>query len=232
MKVACCWSGGKDSVYAYWKAVAQGHAVRYLVNFSSTAGFGRNAFHGVRDELICMQSEAMGIRMIQRKTNWESYEQAFREVIKELRHVGIEGLVTGDMDIIEHREWTEKICSEFGLKALMPLWGLNREEILKGFIAEGFESIVVCLKADILNDRWLGHRIDKKFISDLQAYGKNCSLDICGENGEYHTFVVDGPAFRKRISVTLGDKVLSEGYWFQDIAQATLTYKAHTNEKA
>jgi uncharacterized protein (TIGR00290 family) len=226
MKVACCWSGGKDSCYACWKAVAQGRDVRYLVNFVSPAGFGKNAFHGVKREIVHLQSEATGIPMIQRVTTWEGYEQTFREVMNELRKRGIEGLITGDIDMMEHRTWTEKMCGEFGLKALMPLWKLDRKEIVTGFIEDGFESIVVCLKADILDDKWLGRRIDKKFMSDLQAYDRNCSVDICGENGEYHTFVVDGPAFHKRISVALGNKVLSEGYWFQDIARATLIEKA------
>ncbi|OGO02111.1 MAG: hypothetical protein A2Y59_04680 [Chloroflexi bacterium RBG_13_52_14] len=232
MKVACCWSGGKDSCYAYWKAKDQGHDVRYLVNFVSPAEFGKNAFHGVKREIVHLQSEATGIPMIQRVTTWEGYEQTFREVMNELRKAGIEGLGTGDIDMMEHRTWTEKMCSEFGLKALMPLWKLDRKEIVKGFIEDGFESIVVCLKADILDDKWLGRRIDKKFMVDMQKYQQSHDIDICGENGEYHTFVVDGPAFRKRISLTLGEKILSEGYWFQDIAKATLTYKAHTNEKA
>jgi uncharacterized protein (TIGR00290 family) len=226
MKVACCWSGGKDSCFACWKAVALGHDVRYLVNFASATGFGRNAFHGVRNKLLRMQSEATGIPMIQRVTTWEGYEQTFREAMNELREKGIEGLVTGDTDIIGHRQWTENMCNEFGFKALLPLWGLAREEILNGFIEDGFESIVVCLKADIMDDGWLGRRIDRKFMVDMQKYQQSHDIDICGENGEYHTFVVDGPAFRKRISVTLGNKVLSEGYWFQDIARATLIEKA------
>lgn len=226
MKVACSWSGGKDSCYACWKAKAQGHDVRYLVNFASTGGFGRNAFHGTRNRLLLMQSEATGIPMIQRETNWEGYEQTFREVMSELCKVGIEGLVTGDIDMIEHRQWTENMCNEFGFKALLPLWNLAREDILKGFIDDGFETIVVCLKADIMDDKWLGRRIDRKFMADIRDYQQTHSVDIYGENGEYHTFVVDGPAFRKRISVTLGDKVLSEGYWFQDIAQAIFSEKA------
>ena len=128
--------------------------------------------------------------------------------------------------MIEHRTWTENICGEFGIKALLPLWKLDREEILKGFIENGFESIVVCLKADASDARWLGRKIDRWFMAELQDYQRNHSFDICGENGEYHTFVVDGPCFRKRISITPGDKVLSEGYWFQDIAKAKLTRKA------
>jgi diphthine-ammonia ligase len=225
MKVACCWSGGKDSCYAFWKAVALGHDVRYLVNFATIASSGRNASHGLRNELIRLQAEAAGIPLIQRETTWQGYEQSFREVMNELRNKGIEGLVTGDIDIVEHRTWTENICGEVGLEALLPLWKLDRREIMTGFVDEGFESIVVCLKAEILDETWLGRRIDRNFISELLDYGQGCHVDICGENGEYHTFVVDGPAFHKRISVTLGGKVLSEGYWFQDITQAKLVEK-------
>lgn len=226
MKAACCWSGGKDSCYAYWKAIAQGHDVRYLVNFVTSAGFGKNAFHGVKREVVRMQSEATRVPIIQRDTTWERYEQTFREAMRELLQEGIEGLVTGDMDIEEHRTWTENMCNEIGLKALMPLWKLDRKEILKGFIEDGFESIVVCLKADILDERWLGRRINKEFMADMQKYQQSHDVDLCGENGEYHTFVVDGPPFKQRISIDPGDKVLSEGYWFQAIIKAKLTAKA------
>jgi diphthine-ammonia ligase len=225
VKVACCWSSGKDSCYASWKALSEGHDVRYLVNFVSPAGFGKNAFHGVKSKIVSLQSKAMKVPMIQRETTWEGYEQAFREVMGKLREMGIEGLVTGDIDMIEHRTWTENMCNEFGLKALMPLWQLDREKILTGFIDDGFESIVVCLKADSCDDRWLGRKIDRVFMAELQDYSRSHSFDICGENGEYHTFVIDGPSFQKHISITPGNKVFSEGYWFQDIEKAKLIRK-------
>lgn len=224
MKVACSWSSGKDSCYACWKAIAQGHDVRYLVNFVSSEGFGKGAFHGVKSEIVRLQSEATGIPMIQRVTTWAGYEKAFREVMAELREKGVQGLVTGDIDVEEHRTWTEDMCGEFGFKALMPLWQFDRKEIMTGFIKDGFESVVVCLKADAMGEEWLGRRINKKFMSDLQKYERN--VDICGENGEYHSFVVNGPIFKKRISMSKGEKVFNEGYWFQDIVKAKLTRKA------
>jgi diphthine-ammonia ligase len=226
MKVACCWSGGKDSCYACWKAIAQGYDMRYLVNFVTSAGFGKNAFHGVKREVVRMQSEATGVPIIQRDTTWERYEQTFREVMTRLREEGIEGLVTGDMDVEEHRTWTENMCSEFGLKALLPLWKIDRDEMLKGFIDDGFETVIVCLKADATDARWLGRTIDLGFMAELQDYGRSHSFDICGENGEYHTFVIDGPSFHKHISITPGEKIFSEGYWFQDIIKAELVRKA------
>jgi len=231
VKVACLWSGGKDSCLACWKAIAEGLDVCHLVNFIS-AESGRDSFHGVRRELICMQSEAVGIPLIQRETTWESYEKVYRGVMHELRGMGIDGLVTGDMDVVEHQRWVEGICSEFGLRALMPLWGLDSEGILRGFIDEGFEAIVVCLKADLFDGKWLGRKIDEQFITDLQDFRQNPDFHICGENGEYHTLVVDGPSFQKRISLTPGDKVGREGFGFYDIDQAKLTQKAKGNEKA
>ena len=231
MKVACLWSGGKDSCFACHKAIAEGLDVCHLVNFIS-AESGRGSFHGVRRELVCMQSEAVGIPIIQRETTRETYEKVYRGVMQELRGMGIDGLVTGDIDLLEGRAWVEGICSEFGLRAVMPLWGLGPEETLRGFIDEGFEAIVVCLKADLFDEKWLGRKIDEQFITDLRDFRQNPSFHICGENGEYHTFVIDGPIFQKHISLTHGDKVWREGFGFFDIDEAKLTQKAMGNENA
>jgi len=224
VKVACSWSGGKDSCLACWKAMAGGHDVRYLVNFVST-GLGKDSFHGTKAELMHMQSEAVSIPMIQRETTWDGYEKEFRDVMKRIREEGIEGLVTGDMDILEHRKWVEDMCREFDLQPLLPLWGLGREAILGEFIGAGFEAVVVCVKGDFLGEEWLGRVIDERFVVDLQDNSRSSGLDICGENGEYHSFVVDGPIFRQRISVTLGGRTWRDGYGFLDVDNARLIKK-------
>ncbi len=223
MKVACSWSGGKDSCLACWKALAEGLDVCYLVNFVSVQ-FGRESLHGVKRELMRLQSEATTIPMVQRRTTWEGYEDAFREVMTELRELGIDGLVTGDMDVIEHRTWVENKCSEFGLKPVLPLWGFAPDEVLGEFIDEGFEAVVVCLKAELMDGSWLGRRIDREFMSDLKS-SQDPGFNICGENGEYHSFVIDGPLFQKRISFAYGDKVWRDGYGFLDIERAELVLK-------
>lgn len=224
MKVACSWSGGKDSCLACWKAMAEGYDVRCLVNLVS-AGEGRDSFHGVKGELMCMQSEAMQIPMIQRQTTWEGYEQVFKEIMQELREMGVEGLVTGDMDIVEHRQWVENTCREFGFKPLLPLWGLSPEGVLGDFIDERFEAVVVCVKSDALGEEWLGRNIDKRFMEDIKGYGLNSGVNICGELGEYHSFVCDGPLYKRRISLTHGAQVWRDGYGFLDITEAELTEK-------
>ena len=223
MKAACLWSGGKDSCFACWRARAEGNEVCRLVNFLS--GDGRDAFHGVRQELMCLQSEALGIPIIQRETTPETYETVYRGVMEELRAMGIEGLVTGDMDVVEHREWVDSHCREVGLEALMPLWGQSPEALLSDFVEAGFEAVVVCVKKDFFDETWLGRRLDEQLVADLHAIGVTPGFHVCGENGEYHTLVVDGPCFAKRIHVARGEKVWRDGYGFFDIGRARLVDK-------
>lgn len=225
MKVACLWSGGKDSCLALWKVMAQGLETRCLVNFLS-AEFGRSAFHRVRADLIRLQSEALGIPLVQRETTSGNYEQVYRSVMRELRTTGVEGLVTGDIDLADGRLWVESNCREFGLEPLMPLWNIAPHEVMRQFIEEGFEAVVVCVRADVLGGEWLGRRVDRQFVADLAELGHKPGVHVCGENGEYHTLVVDGPPFRKRLSIAPGRKVWRDGYGFLEIDHAELASKA------
>jgi uncharacterized protein (TIGR00290 family) len=224
VKAACLWSGGKDSCLALWKARAQGLEICYLVNFLS-AELGRTAFHRVRPDLIQLQSEALGIPLIQRETASENYEQVYRAVMQELRAMGIEGLVTGDIDLAEGRAWVEGNCREFNLEAVMPLWSIAPEEVMGQFIGEGFRALVVCVRADLFGGDWLGRKVDREFVASLHASHSKPGFHICGENGEYHTLVTDGPPFRKRISVARSDKTWRDGYGFLEIDRAELAPK-------
>jgi uncharacterized protein (TIGR00290 family) len=163
--------------------------------------------------------------MIQRETTWEGYEGAFREVMRQLQEFGIEGLITGDMDLIEHRQWVENMCHEFDFKPVLPLWGLTRDEVMGGFINDGFEAVVVCVKSDVMGSEWLGRTIDNQFVADLRTLSTKNDVDICGENGEYHTYIFDGPMFRKHISLTYGGSISADGYGFLNIKGAELTDK-------
>lgn len=212
MRVAVSWSGGKDCCYACYKALSRRFEVVCLVNMVSRNG--RVTAHGLDQKLIVAQSEAIGIPLLQRRTSWEDYEKTFKEVLAELRDkLGVEGLVFGDINVQEHLEWVDRVCSEVGLKAIEPLWGLNVKEVLRGFVDAGFEAIVVSAKADIFGEEWLGRKVDKSFIEDLMKLRELNDFDICGERGEYHTFVLDGPIFKKKIKILDAKKVLKEGYW-------------------
>ena len=226
MKVIVSWSGGKDSCFACYLALAQGYEVSYLVNFISRE-FRRVSFHGTRARLISRQAQAIGIPLVQYAVppDMSLYEQTFKKAVSALKRNGVEGMVFGDIYLQEHRDWIERVCQELGITPLLPLWGMAPERVLGGFIEAGFEAIITSAKADIFDEEWLGRRIDRSLRFDLKKLGEGKEFDVCGEQGEYHTFVVDGPLFRKRVQVTYGVRVQRSGRWFLDIPRCRLELK-------
>ncbi|MBA7699145.1 hypothetical protein ES703_107831 [subsurface metagenome] len=129
---------------------------------------------------------------------------------------GIKGMVFGDIYLDEHKEWVERVCGELGIEAVEPLWGKSTESILTGFIEAGFEAIIVGAKAELIDEEWVGRGVDRDFMN----YLKSKDIDLCGENGEYHTLVVNGPLFKRKIEITESQTIKRDGYWFLD----TLNY--------
>jgi len=226
MKVIASWSGGKDSCFACYKALAQGYEVSYLVNFISRE-FRRVSFHGTRAHLISRQAQAIGIPLVQYTVppDLSLYEQRFKKAVSTLKRNGVEGMVFGDISLQEHRDWIERVCRELGVTPLLPLWGMTPERVISDFIKAGFEAVITSAKADIFDEKWLGRRIDRSFQFDLKKLRQEKVFDICGEQGEYHTLVVDGPLFRKRVQVTYGVRIQRNGYWFLDIPRCRLELK-------
>ena len=220
-RVVASWSGGKESCFACYKAIREGFEVSHLLNFVSKDG--RCMSHGIDSKLIIAQSQAIDIPIVQRKVTWDTYEQEFKTVIRELKQMGVGGAVFGDIDIQEHKDWVDRICNELGIKPVMPLWGREPEQILTDFIDKGFEAIVVMVKADLLGEEWLGRRVDENFVSDLLKL-KN-KVHLCGELGEYHTYVTDGPFFKRRIKILDSSRILKNGYRFLDISKHEVSEK-------
>jgi uncharacterized protein (TIGR00290 family) len=218
-KVAISWSGGKDSCLACYKALQKGLEVSYLLNFISKDK--RCMSHGVNSNLIAAQSEAIGIPLVQREVTWDTYEEEFKKVAKELKGIGIDGIVFGDIDVMDHLNWVIRVCNDVGILYMEPLWRLDRKQILNEFINAGFEAIVVSAKADIFGSEWLGRRIDKAFIKDALELSATRNFDICGEFGEYHTLVIDGPIFKKRIKIHAYKIILREDYWKRWLLEIT-----------
>jgi diphthine-ammonia ligase len=205
MKVLCSWSGGKESCLACYKAMQEGHELAALLTMLTTTGnYSRS--HRLSRDLLVAQSRAMGMTLRQRRASWNTYEREFLRALISLKEEGIEGGVFGDIFLDEHREWVERVCTKAGIVARLPLWGMKSRDLLHTFIDAGFEAIVVALRNDILDEHWLGKRIDGEFIQQMEGAG----VDVCGENGEFHTAVVDGPLFRARINI--GDsRIASRG---------------------
>jgi len=210
VKVFSSWSGGKECALATYKAISQGHEVLYLLNFVSEDG-ERSRSHGIKASVLTLQAEAIGIPLIQVKTSWENYEENFKKVVRELQDKGIEGGVFGDMELEEHREWVERVCSEVGIKAFLPLWGIKAEKLIEELLKLKFKAIVVATR---LEENFLGKVLDKDLVRQISKLGSH----PCGENGEYHTFVTDGPIFRKALKVTRGESKKRDNVWFWDIS--------------
>jgi diphthine-ammonia ligase len=210
VKVFSSWSGGKECALATHKAISQGHEVLYLLNFVSEDG-ERSRSHGIKASVVALQADAIGIPLIQVKTSWEDYEENFKKAVGELKNKGIEGGVFGDMDLEEHREWVERVCSEVGIKAFLPLWGTKAEELIEELLKLKFKAIIVATRLD---ENFLGKVLDKALVRQISKLGSH----PCGENGEYHTFVTEGPIFKKALKVTGGESKKIDNIWFWDIS--------------
>jgi len=196
VRVLCSWSGGKESCLACYQAMKEGHEVASLLTVVTTTG-NYTRSHRLRRELVMAQSQAVGIPLYQRRASWNTYEREFTRALALLKRKGIGGGIFGDLALDEHREWVERVCTEAGIVPLLPLWGMERKDLLRAFMAAGFEAIVVAVRNDIMDDHWLGKQIDGAFVEQMEKRG----IDVCGENGEYHTLVIDGPIFKRRIAV-------------------------------
>lgn len=209
------WSGGKESSLACYRVGKEKDIkVTCCLNMISEDG-KRSRSHGISSALLKRQAEAMEISIVQTRTTWETYEENFKKAALGFKKEGIITGVFGDIDLQEHRDWVERVCKDIGIKPVLPLWKKERETLLDEFIRAGFKAIVVAVQAKFLDGEWLGHRINKEFIDELKAIGNG--VDLCGEKGEYHTFVYDGPIFKKPVEFVTGKKILRNNHWFLEL---------------
>ncbi len=223
-QVFTSWSGGKDGCFACYQAAASGLKVCYLLNMITDDG-KRSWTHGQSAELLQVQSQAIGIPLVQRRTTMANYEAEFKDMLLALKQEGVRGGVFGDIDLEEHRQWIDRVCGEVEITPHLPLWGQSQEKIMRDFIDSGFEAVMVTARADLFGEEWLGRRVDMDFLSHLSELQQTNNIQLCGEAGEYHTFVTDGLSFKKRIEILETSKVLREGHWFLEILKWNLTAK-------
>jgi diphthine-ammonia ligase len=208
MKVVASWSGGKDSAYAYFLATQQGHQVISLLTMMMSES--KSNFHMIPSGILDLQAESIGIPLIKKTTSPQTYEKDFKEVLLQIKAKGAEGLVTGDIyEVAGHEEgWLERVCKEVGLIPVKPLWMGDTKQIYLDYLKTGFKATVVRTKLDLLGIDWLGRVLDHKFYNEILKLG---NVDPCGEGGEYHTVVTDGPTFKKKIEIGETQKHKLEG---------------------
>jgi len=220
MKVFVSFSGGKESVYALYHGKRMGLDPRVLLTMLNTKGT-RTRGHGLRRKFIEAQAEAIGLPLVSGRASWSTYEEVFKGILRRLKGQGIEGGIFGDLYLEEHRQWVERVCSEVGMKAFLPLWGVPPEEVYKGFIGEGFQARIVALRDGLLPKDLLGRILDLELLQIFSQAG----VDPCGEKGEYHTVVLDGPIFKKKVEVISANIRKTKDIWILDVEAFNLSPK-------
>jgi len=197
VRVAVLWSGGKESSLACHRVMAQGHDVSILVTF--VLNDWPYLCHPL--SIMSLQSEALGIPHVALSVA-EPYKEAYRHSISSLIATeGIQGIITGDIWIEDHRRWMEDVCEGLGIQVIMPLWNENTNDILDAVVSNGFRAVFTCVKEPWFDTDWLGRQLDGRRIEVLKSLHERFGIDMCGENGEYHTMVLDGPIFKHSIRI-------------------------------
>lgn len=208
------WSSGKDSALALYKVLQNPAYNLDLLVTTINKDFNRVSMHGLRNELLFKQAEAIGIDLktieFPAEVSMDLYAKIMKNAMDTLLEKGYSHTVSGDIFLEDLKAYKDAKLLEVAIKGIYPLWKQDTKEILQEFLALGFKAITVCVNAKLLGKEFVGRIIDEQFIDDLPE-----NVDVCGENGEFHTFVFDGPIFKNPIDFVIGEKVL-RSYTFQD----------------
>ena len=208
-KFIVSYSGGKDSTLALYHTMQVGKALGLIVMLEEQGLRSRS--HAMSMEIIQAQANALGLPIITASSSWNDYETEFLKLLADAKQQGAEVLVTGDLDMPEHGCWHDRITQQAGLKLCMPLWQRPHREVIEEFIQLGFKTMIVTVNLDLgmkVDD--LGKVLTLDYIQELENRG----IDPCGEGGEFHSTVIDGPLFTAPIAVRKGDILYHENYAF------------------
>ena len=197
MKIFVSWSGGKDCMFALFRHLqhypnTEVHTLLHMKRKASAHGFG--------EDVIEEQADAMGLPLHVQSVGTDGYETAFKTALEQLKTEGVFTGVFGDIYLEEHKVWVERVCGEVGVRPLFPLWGDSTSGLIDEFVSSGFKTLIVAMRSDLKPDVFLGRIIDQEFIKE---FGLLPDVDLCGEHGEYHTYVFDGPLFKRSATYTM-----------------------------
>ena len=214
--VLFCWSGGKDSAMAlHALRAAHGYRVTALLT-TVTEEYDRISMHGVRRVLLERQAESLGLPLhmvlIPPQCINATYEARMKEALGEHLAQGVQRVAFGDIFLEDLRVYREKNLAQLGMAALFPIWKRDTRVLAREFLRLGFRAIAVCGDPRGLDPSFAGRVLDESFFTDLPP-----GVDPCGENGEFHTFVFDGPVFRTPIRFQVGERVTRDGFCFCDL---------------
>jgi uncharacterized protein (TIGR00290 family) len=214
--VVMSWSGGKDSCIALHDIQkTEEYRVAALLT-TLTRDYDRISMHGVRRILLEQQADSLGLPLrevfISKGASNQEYETAMEEAFSAYREQGIDSIVFGDLFLEDIKAYREQFLARHNMRGLFPVWKRDTPGFIKRFIELGFKAVVTCVDSKALDQSYAGRLIDKDFLSSLPV-----DVDPCGENGEFHSFVYDGPIFKNAVKFSIGDTVLRETFWFCDL---------------
>ncbi len=209
MKIGCSWSGGKDSCFALMQAIKDGHQPVALVNMMNENGKISRS-HGLPFSILEQQAAAMQLPITATPTTWADYEKNFVAVLSAIKKEhAVEAMVFGDIDLQPHRDWEEMVCAKAGLVAQLPIWQKDRKELVMQMLQAGIQTMIVSCNTT-MGESFLGKMLSPQVVAVLETAG----VDVCGENGEFHTLVLNCPLFSKKIEVPSYRTILHNDYWF------------------
>ena len=196
MNFVTSWSGGKDSCYAMMKAIEQGMTPKVLLNMMNENGKVSRS-HGLPKSILMQQADRMKLPIKTIPASWEEYEENYVFALQELKNeYQLEGAVFGDIDLQPHRDWEEKVCQLANIEAVLPLWQQDRIVLVNEMIDNDIQTMIVSCNTQ-MGEKYLGKIMTKQLAKELLSIG----IDPCGENGEFHTMVIDCPLFSKPINL-------------------------------
>jgi len=218
-RVLLSWSGGKDSALALYELERAGECEIAALLTTVTDATGRIGMHAVRRELVARQAESLRLPlrelMVPPFPANDVYEAAMRGVLEEFAASGIRRVAFGDLFLEDIRTYREGMLAGLGLQGLYPVWGRDTSMLVREFLEVGFRAVLVCVDVEVLDASFAGRELDRALLAELPA-----GVDPCGENGEFHTFVFDGPGFRSPIAFERGDVRRESSFAFCDLVPA------------
>jgi diphthine-ammonia ligase len=215
MKLGVLFSGGKDSTYAAWLAKKEGHDLVCLISI-----FSENKdsfmFHTPAIELTKKQAECMEIPLIVIETQGEKEKELedLKRAIKEaMEKYSIEGIVTGAVESVYQASRIQKICDDFGIKCINPLWKMNQIKLLEELVKNNFQVLISAVAAYPLDKSWIGRKIDGDYIQEVTRLQKEFGINPCGEGGEFESLVINCPLFKKELKVILQEVIGNGNSW-------------------
>jgi uncharacterized protein (TIGR00290 family) len=209
MNFVTSWSGGKDSCYAMMQAVAQGMKPKVLLNMMNENGKVSRS-HGLPLSILKQQAEKMKLPIVTIPATWNDYEAKYIKALQEIKtEFELTAAVFGDIDLQPHRDWEEKVCEAVGIQAVLPLWQQNRIDLVNEMLSNGIETMIVSCNTNMGKD-YLGKIMTQELAQELEANG----IDSCGENGEFHTMVINCPLFSEAITLPKYSTQIYNDYCF------------------